>query len=314
MVSKRKVLVTGGAGFIGSNVVAELVERGYSVVVIDNFDTGRRENLDGIDDDYDIIESDIRDRDAVRDAVEGAEYVIHEAALTSVPGSVEEPAQTSEINCTGTAVVLEEALEAGIEKVAVASSAAVYGDGTPPLSEDDPVSPESPYALSKRWTESLARQFDETHSLETVALRYFNVYGPGQDADSEYAAVVPAFVSAVLDDEQPIVYGNGEQTRDFIHVRDVAEATVESILSDATGTYNVASGTETSVNELLNTVLEATSSDMKPRYEPERKGDIERSYADVSKIRDEIGFETSVDLREGIQTVADSYEENARNV
>jgi nucleoside-diphosphate-sugar epimerase len=314
MVSKRKVLVTGGAGFIGSNVVAELVERGYSAVVLDNFDTGRGENLDGIDGDCDIIEGDIRDRDAVRDAVEGAKYVIHEAALTSVPGSVEEPAQTSEINCTGTAVVLEEALEAGIEKVAVASSAAVYGDGTPPLSEDDPVSPESPYALSKRWTESLAQQFDEIHSLETVVLRYFNVYGPGQDADSEYAAVVPAFVSAVLDDEQPIVYGNGEQTRDFIHVRDVAEATVESILSDATGTYNVASGTETSVNELLNTVLEATSSDMKPRYEPERKGDIERSYADVSKIRDEIGFETSVDLREGIQTVVDSYEENARNV
>jgi len=311
MVSKERVLVTGGAGFIGSNVVDELVGRGYSAVVLDSFETGTRENLDCIDGDLEIIEGEIRDRDSVRDAVEGAEYVVHEAAVTSVPGSVEEPAHTSDVNCTGTAIVLEEALDAGVEKVAVASSAAVYGGGTPPLSEKAPVSPESPYALSKWWTESIANQFDELHSLDTVALRYFNVYGPGQDADSEYAAVVPAFVSAVVNDERPVVYGDGEQTRDFIHVRDVAEATVDSILSDATGIYNVASGEETSVNELLETVLEAAGSDVEPRHDSERMGDIERSYADVSKIRDEIGFEASVDMLEGIRTVVDNFEEKA---
>jgi nucleoside-diphosphate-sugar epimerase len=304
----EKVLVTGGAGFIGSNVVAELTDRGYSVVVLDSFETGARESLSDVEGGYELVEGDIRDRDAVREAVEEADAVIHEAAVTSVPGSVEEPARTSDVNCTGTAVVLEEVRDAGVEKAVVASSAAVYGDGTPPFSEDDTPSPESPYALSKLWTERLARQFDELHGVETVALRYFNVYGPGQDADSEYAAVVPAFVSAAVAGEQPVVYGDGEQTRDFVHVRDVARATVDALESDATGVYNVASGTETSVNELSETVLDAADSDAEPRYEAARKGDIERSYADVSKIRDEVGFEASVSLSEGVKTVVNAFD------
>jgi nucleoside-diphosphate-sugar epimerase len=310
-MASENVLVTGGAGFIGSNVVNELVERGYSVVILDSFETGTEDNLSQVDGDYRIIEGDIRDRDTVRSALKDVEYVIHEAAVTSVPGSVDEPALTSDVNCTGTAVVLEEARDAGVERVVVASSAAVYGDGTPPLSEDDPVSPESPYALSKLWTEELAQQFHELHGLDTVALRYFNVYGPGQDADSEYAAVVPAFVSAAVGGEKPVVYGDGEQTRDFVHVRDVARATVDAAESDATGVYNVASGTETSVNDLLETVLNEADAATEPRYETERKGDIESSYADVSKIHDEIGFEASVGLHEGIRTVVEWYEHTA---
>jgi nucleoside-diphosphate-sugar epimerase len=306
----EKVLITGGAGFIGSNVVAELTDRGYSVVVLDSFETGARESLSDVEGECDVVEGDIRDRNVVREAAEGADAVVHEAAVTSVPGSVEEPARTSDVNCTGTAVVLEEVRDAGVEKAVVASSAAVYGDGTPPFSEDDTPSPESPYALSKLWTERLARQFDELHGVETVALRYFNVYGPGQDTDSEYAAVVPAFVSAAVAGEQPVVYGDGEQTRDFVHVRDVARATVDALESDATGVYNVASGTETSVNELLDTVLDVADSDAEPRYEDARKGDIKRSYADVSKMRDEIGFEVSVGLHDGIRSVMDSLRED----
>lgn len=310
-MASENVLVTGGAGFIGSNVVNELVERGYSVLILDSFETGTEDNLSQVDGDYRIIKGDIRDRDTVRRALKDVEYVIHEAAVTSVPGSVDEPALTSDVNCTGTAVALEEARNAGVEKVVVASSAAVYGDGTPPLSEDDPVSPESPYALSKLWTEELAQQFHELHGLDTAALRYFNVYGPGQDADSEYAAVVPAFVSAAVGGEKPVVYGDGEQTRDFVHVRDVARATVDAAESDATGVYNVASGTETSVNKLLETVLNEADATAEPRYETERKGDIENSYADVSKIHDQIGFEASVGLHEGIRTVVEWYEQTA---
>lgn len=296
-------LVTGVAGFIGSHLADALLERGHRVVGLDDLSSGNRANLPD-DDAFEFVEGDVRSSDAVREAVEGVDYVFHQAAETSVQRSIEEPTQTTEVNCLGTTRLIDAAADAGVKKIVVASSAAVYGsqEPPPPLSEDVDVSPESPYALSKLWTEEIASQHDSLRGLDAVALRYFNVYGPRQDPEGEYAAVIPKFVSLMKDGERPTVYGDGEQTRDFVYVRDVVEANLRAAESDFHGdVVNVASGERTSVNELIHILNDVLGTELEPVYGDPRPGEVRHSVADVSKAREVLGFAAKTGFKQGLR-------------
>ena len=300
-------LVTGAAGFIGSNLTRRLVDEGYDVRGLDNFSTGRRSNLDGVRDEVEFREADLCDEDDVRDAVEGVDYVFHQAAVPSVPRSVDDPKLVTEANCLGTTNLLVEARDAGVKKVVVASSSSVYGSGGElPKHEEMPVSPESPYALSKYWTEELAVQFHDLYGLETVALRYFNVFGPRQNPEGEYAAVVPKFINLMLNDERPVIYGDGEQSRDFTYIENAVEANLLAAESDAAGeVFNVACGDRTTVNELVEMLNEVLDKDLNPIYDDPRPGDVKHSYADVSKASEILGYEPVVEVEEGLRTTAE---------
>jgi len=291
-------LVTGAAGFVGSHLVEELLDRGYRVRGLDDHSTGRRENLDAVRDDdlFTLLTGDVRDGETVTRAVGDADYVFHLAARTSVPASLDRPAETTRVNCTGTATVFEVARERGAE-VVFASSAAVYGPDAPvPAGEDAPLEPASPYALSKRYGEGLARQLD----LPAVALRYFNVYGPRQRPDGPYAAVIPAFVERMRAGDRPVIYGDGEQTRDFVFVGDVVAATIRAAERADGGVYNVGSGTRVSIRELATTLDDVLGAGLEPVYDDPRPGDIRHSGADISRARADLGYEPEVDLREGL--------------
>lgn len=298
-------LVTGVAGFIGSHLARGLLDRGYAVVGVDNFESGSRDRIGPLCDRaaFEFVEGDVRDEALAADLVERADHVFHQAAVASVARSFDELRLTTATNCTGTATVLSAAAEADVESVVVASSAAVYGsEASQPVSEDQPVAPESPYALSKYWTEQAALQLDEYADLGAVALRYFNVFGPGQDASGEYAAVVPAFLERVRNGRPPVIYGDGGQSRDFVYVDDVVEANVAAAERDAAGeVYNVASGERTTINELAAQVCSALDADLDPIHEDPRPGDVRHSWADISKIRSDLGFEPTVDVRSGLE-------------
>lgn len=313
-------LVTGAAGFIGSHLVEGLLERGYRVRGLDNLTTGDRTNLDDVWDSesFAFVEGDIRDAETVRQAMADVDSVFHQAAFVSVPGSVEHPARATDVNCTGTATILEAARDQNVERVVCASSAAVYGSDPPvPTPEDALLVPESPYAHSKRYGEQLAAQLD----VETVALRYFNVFGPKQDPAGEYAAVIPAFIERMLDDQRPVIYGDGEQTRDFVSVRDVVDANVCAAETDlgrtegtdggASGadgtvhTYNVASGERISITELVETLNDLLGTALDPIYDDPRPGDVRHSGADISRTQEALGYESRVGFREGLdETIA----------
>lgn len=297
-------LVTGAAGFIGARLSAELLDRGYDVYGVDSYASGSPERVAELAerDRFRFVEGDIRDASLVCRLLDDVDAVFHQAALTSVGRSFDEPVETSDVNCTGTATLLSEAAGRGLDSIVVASSASVYGSGaSQPVSEDAPLEPESPYAASKCWTERLAIQLDDRLDASVVALRYFNVYGPGQDPSGAYAAVVPAFVSRVRNGRPPVVHGDGKQTRDFVHVRDVVRANVAAAESDRTGeAYNVGSGERTSINELAALCADAADVDVTPESAPARDGDVRHSWADISKIRADLGFEPTVDLRDGI--------------
>ncbi|MDZ7687781.1 MAG: GDP-mannose 4,6-dehydratase [Halobacteriales archaeon] len=301
-------LVTGAAGFIGSHLSEALLERGYSVRGFDDLSSGKPANLPD-DKAFEFVEGDVRSSDAVREAVEGVDYIFHHAAETSVQRSIEDPVETTDVNCLGTTRLIDAAADAGAEKVVVASSAAVYGsqEPPPPLSEDDEVSPESPYALSKLWTEEIALQHDTLRDLDAVALRYFNVYGPRQDPEGEYAAVIPKFVTLMDEGRRPTVYGDGEQTRDFVYVGDVVEANLRAAESDYhAGVVNVASGERVSVNQLVEVLNEVLGTELEPVYEDPRPGEVRHSVADVSKAREMLGFVAETGMVEGLrETVAD---------
>ena len=238
-------LVTGAAGFIGSHLVNSLIDRGWTVRGIDNLSTGDRDNVSSVlnSEQFEFVEGDICDSEVVRKLTNGVDHVFHQAAVASVPKSFEKPRSTTEMNCTGTATVVQAAVDNDVESVVVASSAAVYGSGDPlPKLENQPVSPESPYASSKRYTEQIARQVGTHGDINVAALRYFNVYGPRQDPDGEYAAAIPKFIALLLAGEPPVIFGDGEQTRDFVYVGDVVTANIEAALSGRTGVYNVATG------------------------------------------------------------------------
>jgi UDP-glucose 4-epimerase len=303
-------LVTGGAGFIGSHLVERLVAGGWSVRVLDDFSSGREEHLVHVAEEVDVVRGDVRDARAVDAAVRGAEVVFHQAAIPSVPLSVAEPIRTQGVNVEGTLRVLEAARRAGVRRVVYAASCAVYGDAPElPKREALPPAPRSPYALQKYAGEVYCRLYADLHGLETVALRYFNVYGPRQDPDGDYAAVIPKFITACLAGAAPRIYGDGEQTRDFVMVDDVVRANL--LAADAARTCgsvcNVASGRRARLNELLDLVREHTGAEVEARYDPPRPGDVRDSVACLDRARDVLGYAPGVDLGEGLRRTVESF-------
>lgn len=303
-------LVTGAAGFIGSHLVEGLLDRGYRVRGLDDRSTGSPENLAGLDEDgaFSFIEGDVRDSAVVARAMTDVESVFHLAAYTSVPGSFERAAHVSAVNCTGTATVLEAAAEAEVESVVLASSAAVYGSDVPvPVPESVTPAPASPYASSKLYGEQLGAQFVDEFGLDVVALRFFNVYGPRQDPDGEYAAVIPKFIELLVGGERPVIFGDGEQTRDFVFVGDVVRACVAAVESGESGVFNVGRGERVSVNELVEQLNDVVGTDVDPIYDEPRPGDVRHSGADVSKARDTFGFEAGVELGTGLEATVEYF-------
>ena len=298
------VLVTGGAGFIGSHLVEALLERGYAVRVLDNFSTGKRENLDPFRADIELIEGDVRSFQVVREAVAGIDVVLHQAALPSVPRSIADPLTTHEVNATGTLHVLEASRNAGVRRVVYASSSSVYGD-SPELPKHEGMRPNplSPYAVSKLTGESYCQVFSRVYGLETVALRYFNVFGLRQDPDSPYAAAIPKFIKKMIQDEPPIIYGDGEQSRDFTYIADVVQANLLALTSacDSGLVINCAQSSRTTLNDLVSTLNRILGKALEPIYEAPRRGDIKHSFADISLAVKHLGYSSHVDLHEGLE-------------
>ena len=308
-----KVLVTGGAGFIGHHLVQGLLDRGDEVRVLDDLSSGQVERLRPVLDRITFVEGSILDPSALDRAVAGVEVVLHEAALASVVRSVADPQGTNEVNVTGTIEVLLAAARHGARRVVFAGSSAVYGiPARLPCSEDQRAEPTSPYGVSKLAGELYLHAIGASHGLETVALRYFNVYGAGQDPASEYAAVIPKFVTAVLRGATPTIFGDGSISRDFVHVSDVVAANLLAASASAPSglTCNIASGSETSLLELLDAVCAAVGRTVEPTIGPARPGDIPTSVADVSVARRELGYAPTVALREGIAQTVDWYRIN----
>lgn len=308
-----RALVTGAAGFIGSHLSRELLDRGYDVRGFDNFVTGDPARVDALEDheNFEFLNGDIRDEDDVERAVADAEYVFHQAAIRSVPRSVDNPKMTTTSNCLGTTNVLVAARDADVESVVVASSSSVYGSGGElPRREAQSLHPESPYGLSKHWTDRLTVQFSDLYGLDTVALRYFNVFGPDQDPDGQYAAVIPKFITLMLAGERPVIYGDGEQSRDFTYIENALQANIKAATSDCTGeALNVACGGNVTVNALVDHLNDILDTDIDPIYDDPRPGDVRHSHADVSKARAEIGYEPTVDFREGLERTVAAFRE-----
>ncbi|MEB3100982.1 SDR family oxidoreductase [Ferviditalea candida] len=310
-------LVTGGAGFIGSGLVEALLKRHHEVRVLDNFSSGTVHNLREVQRDVVLIHGDIRDPEACRKAVSGADYVLHHAALSSVPQSVANPAAVHDVNVTGTLNILIAARDCGVKRVVLASSSAVYGN-SPELPEVETLRPDpvSPYGVSKLFLETYAGLFYQAYGLETISLRYFNVFGPRQDPDSQYAAVIPKFITALLGGRAPVIFGDGEQTRDFVFIEDVVQANLQACAAglDACGrAYNVAGGERISVNRLVQEIGQLLNEQTEPLYEAARPGDIRHSYADISLSADLLNFRPEVSLRSGLSRTIAWYRETVIN-
>ncbi|GAB4474004.1 MAG: SDR family oxidoreductase [Anaerolineae bacterium] len=308
-------LVTGGAGFIGSNLAEALVEQGHAVRIIDNFSTGRRENLAGLLDRVELIEGDITHPEDVSRAVQDIEVVLHLAAIPSVPRSVEDPLSTNEASVTATLNILLAAHRTRVRRVVFASSSSIYGDQAPDLPKVETMTPNpiSPYGVAKLAAEKYCQVFYQVYGLETVALRYFNVFGPRQNPDSAYAAVIPRFINALLTGQPPIIYGDGEQTRDFTYVGNVihgnllaASAPPEKVAGQV---FNLAAGGQTSLNSLVKMLHEITGRAVPPLYEPPRTGDIKHSRASIEKAQQLMGYEPIVSLHEGLTRTVRWYAE-----
>lgn len=312
-------VVTGGAGFIGSHLVTRLVKEGVRVRVIDNLTSGTVENLEEVSSSplLEFIEGDIRDLDRLYQVFEGSDVVFHQAALTSVPASVDDPVSTHDVNITGTLNVLYAAQKCKVHRVVLASSSAVYGNSEElPNSEIQCPRPESPYAISKCTGEKYARFFSDYKGIETVCLRYFNVYGPRQNPHSQYAAVIPIFITKMLKREMPVVYGDGEQTRDFIYVDDVVTANVlaASVPGISGEVFNIAAGESYSVNQLIEILNGIIGVSLKPQYQPERKGDVKHSSASIEKARHMLGFMPSLTFEEGLRKTVEWHVRRLENV
>jgi len=303
-----KALVTGGGGFIGSNVVRALLARGDDVRVLDNFATGSRANLAGLEADVQLVEGDLRSYERVHAAVRGAEVVFHQGALPSVPRSVQDPLTTTAVNIEGTLNVLLAARDEGVRRIVNASSSSVYGNtGTLPRVESQAPDPISPYAVAKLAAERFCTSFTRVYGMEIVSLRYFNVFGPRQDPTSQYAAVVPRFIRAIATGEPVTIYGDGEQSRDFTFVDNVVAANL--LAADAEGVggeiINVATGGSVTVNALADDIGAMLGTAVEKRYEPARDADVRASWADIGAARTRLGYEPSVDFADGLQRTAD---------
>jgi UDP-glucose 4-epimerase len=297
-----KYLITGGAGFIGSHIARALLQQGADVRILDNFSSGKRENLKGLD--VEIIEADLRDASRVGEAVRGVNIIFHEAAFVSVPESMEKPQECFDVNITGTSILFEAARKVGVQRAVIASSAAVYGDSEAmPLVEDTPLKQLSPYAVSKRVDEMYAQLYTNSFGFEVAALRYFNVYGPRQRPDSMYAAAVPIFIRRMLDNKPITIFGDGGQTRDLINVRDVVQANLlASRHPDAPGQiFNVCTGIETRLLDLLDILYEIFPNAPKHVHAELRAGDIYRSIGTPSKAMNVLEFRPQVTLAEGVK-------------
>jgi UDP-glucose 4-epimerase len=308
-------LVTGGGGFIGSHLVRRLLREGHSVRVLDNFATGRRENLEEILDDIELIEGDLQSYERVHNAVRGCELAFHLGALPSVPRSIQDPLTSNATNVVGTLNVLLAARDEGVRRVVYASSSSTYGASVElPKREDMHPLPIAPYAVSKLAAEGYCRAFHEVYSLETVALRYFNVFGPGQDPQSQYAAVIPNFITAALEDRSPIVHGDGEQSRDFTYVDNAVDANLlaADAPSAAGEAFNVACGERISLNEIVSRIAALSGKEIEAVHTDPRPGDVRHSLADISKAREVLGYEPAVDFDEGLRRTFAAYEEQWR--
>jgi len=310
----RQFLVTGGAGFIGSHIVEGLVRRGDRVRVLDNLSTGFLSNLDTVRDCIEFMEGDIIDENTVAKAVEGVDCIFHQAALASVPRSIEFPLQTNAACVTGTVVLLDAAHKAGVRRTVYAGSSSAYGDQ--PYSskrEIDPAAPISPYGAAKLAGEFYLKAFAATFPLETVTIRYFNVFGPRQDPGSPYSAVIPLFITAILNGRQPVVYGDGRQSRDFTFVANVVHANL--LAADAPGVsgqvFNAANGRSVTLLELLDAINHVLGTNVKPVHAPPRTGDIRESMADITQARELLGYEPQIDFHEGLRRSIEYYRRSA---
>jgi UDP-glucose 4-epimerase len=298
-----KVIVTGGAGFIGSHLAAELAGRGYRVLILDNLATGAMSNIAPILKNRNVTftQGSITDLPLIQPLFQGARFVFHLAALPSVPRSVKDPLASHEANATGTLNVLLAARDAGVKKVIFSASSSVYGDTpTLPKREDMLPNPLSPYAVTKAAGEAYCQVFSRVYGLVTICLRYFNVYGPRQNPDSEYAAVIPKFIKMVLECKPPVIYGDGSQTRDFTFVKDAVAANILAAESDAAGIYNIGGGKNITVNQLVKLIIELSGKKVNPVYQSTRAGDILHSLADISRAKT-FGYEPKYSLEEGLK-------------
>jgi UDP-glucose 4-epimerase len=308
-----KYLVTGGAGFIGSNIVSELLKQGQQVVVLDNFATGKRENILPLmkNENLTMIEGDLRSFHIVRSAVKGVDYILHQGALPSVPRSINDPITSNDVNILGMLNILEAAKEFGVKRVITASSSSIYGNSeTLPKVESMPVNPLSPYALTKYAQERYCQIFSQIYGLETVALRYFNVFGPNQDPTSQYSAVIPKFIKLIMADKEPVIYGDGSQSRDFTFVENNVWANIQACTAPkaAGEVINIACGERYTLIELVQMINEILGKHIEPKFEKDRAGDVKHSLAGIDKAKEVLGYEVKVDFREGLRRTVEYFQ------
>jgi len=305
------VLITGGSGFIGSHIAELLANKGFTVRVLDNFSTSTKKNLDGIS--TELVKGDIQDFKTVKDCMEDVEFVLHQAALASVPRSISNPIITNTVNICGTLNVLKAAQESNVKRVVFASSSSVYG-GCEEIIKTETLTPLplSPYALTKLAGEYYCKIFHSIYGLETVSLRYFNVYGPRQNLKSQYASVIPSFANRILNNKQPIIYGDGNQTRDFTFVKDVAQANIKAMTTHGISgeVFNIGSGKDYSINYLAEQVNEFFGTMFKPIYEDERPGDPKHTIADISKARKLLKFNPETSFEKGLRITLEWFQKN----
>ncbi len=328
-------LVTGGGGFIGSNIVEELLRRGERVRVLDNFATGKRENINRLKTRFqkdqqsrpamtpkiatngihfgafEVVEGDIRSYHIVREAVEGVDFILHQAALPSVPRSIKDPITTNEVNVIGTLNMLNAARDVGVKRIVYASSSSVYGDlEVMPKTEDMLPKPLSPYAVSKLAGEKYCQVFTKLYGLETVVFRYFNVFGPNQDPTSQYSAVIPKFIEMIHRGETPVIFGNGEQSRDFTFVKNVVDANLlacEADIENCSGeVFNIACGRRITINQMVRMINEIMKTDIQPKYETPRPGDVKHSLANIGKAMQFLNYQPAVNFEDGLRTTIES--------
>jgi len=306
----KKTIVTGGAGFIGSHLAEELARRGYHVIILDDISTGKIENIELLLEKgtVEFIQGTVTDLSLLQKLFQGVDYAFHQAAIPSVPCSIENPQASHEVNATGTLNVLLAARDNGVKKVIYASSSSVYGD-TPalPKKEEMMPAPQSPYAVGKLAGEYYCRVFQEVYGLPTVCLRYFNIYGPRQDPNSQYAAVIPRFIKIFTEKNPPIIFGDGEQTRDFTFIKDAVEANIQAAESNATGIFNIGRGESISINQLAGLTIKLVGNSVAPIHIEPRPGDVRHSLADISKARN-FGYNPRYSLEEGLKETIRSFQ------